>query len=228
MTHDDRHSIEQRVEKAIQNGVRFLDPEKVEIRGELICGKNVEIDINVIFEGSVTLGDNVKIDSHCIIHDSIIAENTRIKPYSLIEGAKIGSDGFVGPYGRVREGCDIGDNVQIGNFVEIKNSKIGDQCRINHMTYLGDAELEENVTVGAGVITCNFNGENVYKTLIHAGVFIGSGTNLIAPVSIGANATIGSGSTITDDVPPDKLTLARSRQFTKDEWAGPKNHSEEQ
>lgn len=204
----------------IKKGVKFFDPDRIDIRGDLECGVNVEIDINVIFNGKVYLGDNVKVGAHCIITNSKIGNGTEVKPYSLIEGATIGDNGFVGPFVRIREGSFIGSQVQLGNFVEIKNVNIGDGCRINHMTFLGDSVLGDNVTVGAGSITCNYDGATTHKTIIENDVFIGSGTNLIAPLNVGKKATIGSGSTITDDVPPEKLTLARKRQVTVQNWKG--------
>jgi bifunctional UDP-N-acetylglucosamine pyrophosphorylase/glucosamine-1-phosphate N-acetyltransferase len=215
--------MKNKINELIKNGVKILDPDRLDIRGELDCGLNVEIDINVIFNGKVSLGDNVKVGAHCIITNSNIGNGTEVKPYSLIEGANIGENGFVGPFVRIREGSFIGSKVQLGNFVEIKNVQIGDGCRINHMTFLGDSVLGDNVTIGAGSITCNYDGATTHKTTIESDVFIGSGTNLIAPLNVGRKATIGSGSTITDDVPPDKLTLARERQVTVQNWKGVRN-----
>jgi len=217
--------MKNKFDEFVKNGVKILDPDRIDIRGELECGSNVEIDINVIFEGKVFLGDNVKIGANCIISNSCIGNDTEVRPFSLIEGTNIGTNTFIGPYGRIRENTFVGNHVQLGNFVEIKNVRIGDNCRINHMTFLGDSELGDNVTIGAGSITCNYDGRKLHKTIIEKNVFIGSGTNLIAPLNVGSDSTIGSGSTITEDVPEGKLTLARSRQITIENWNGPENKS---
>jgi len=204
-----------------EQGVQFLDKDKVEIRGELICGHRVRIETNVIFEGKVVLGDHITISSNVIISDSIIASGTTIKPFTLIENAEVGKDCMVGPYARLRPGTVIGDTSQIGNFVEIKNSVLGASCRVNHMAFIGDACLADEVTIGAGTITCNHDGLNTNKTIIEKGAYIGSNVNLVAPVTISSYSTIGSGSTITKDVPKDKLTIARARQKTISNWKGP-------
>jgi len=215
--------MKNKIDKLISSGVKIQDPNRIDVRGQLECGSGVSIDINVIFEGDVVLGNNVKIGANCIITDTKIGNGTEVKPFSLLEGAEIGASGFVGPYARVREGSFIGDKVQLGNFIEIKNVQIGDGCRINHMTFIGDAELGANVTVGAGSITCNYDGKTTHKTVIESDSFIGSGTNLIAPLKVGKGSTIGSGSTIAEDVPKQKLTIARNKQVTIENWAGPKN-----
>ncbi len=206
------------IEELVNQGVSFRDPNKVDIRGKLECGKGVEIDINVVFEGHVILGDRVKINSFCLITDSSIDSDTQVRPFSLLQGAKIGSNTFIGPYGRVRENSVIGDDVQLGNFVEVKNVNIGAGCKINHLSFVGDTELAEGVIIGAGAITCNFDGEQSQKTIINKNAFIGSGSNLIAPIVIGENSTIASGSTITEDVADDVLAIARSRQCVKKNW----------
>jgi bifunctional UDP-N-acetylglucosamine pyrophosphorylase / glucosamine-1-phosphate N-acetyltransferase len=212
------------VQKLINQGVRIFDDERVEIRGSLVCGNNVFIDINTIFEGSVVLADNVSIGSNCIIKDSIINQDSLIKPFTSIEGASIGKNTFIGPYARIREGTKVADFVQIGNFVEIKNSTIKDQCRINHHSFIGDADLDEGVTIGAGTITCNHDGHKINSISIGKNAYVGSGCNLIAPIRIGSNATIGAGSTISEDVPKDKLTIARAHQMTYENWKGPKHN----
>ena len=206
-----------------EQGVVFLDKDKVEIRGDLICGKDVEIDTNVIFEGNVVIEDKVKIKSNVLISSSYIGSGTIIKPFSIIENTKISKYCMIGPQARLRPDTFIGDNCQIGNFVEIKNSKIGNFCRINHMAFIGDARLEDEVTIGAGTITCNHDGLQINETIIEKGAYIGSNVNLVAPLRISSNSTIGSGSTITKDVPQDKLTLARSKQVTIRNWKGPKS-----
>jgi bifunctional UDP-N-acetylglucosamine pyrophosphorylase/glucosamine-1-phosphate N-acetyltransferase len=177
-------------------------------------------------EGAVVLGDDVKVGAHSIVRDSTIGDQTCIHPFSLVEGARIGSGGFVGPYGRIRPGSVLGDEVQIGNFVEIKGSAIGSGSRINHHAFVGDAKLAERVTIGAGTITCNHDGVGRNETVIGEGAYIGSGCQLVAPVSIGWGATIGAGSTITQDVPPNQLTIARARQTTIADWRGPRRGSE--
>jgi bifunctional UDP-N-acetylglucosamine pyrophosphorylase/glucosamine-1-phosphate N-acetyltransferase len=207
-------------EKLIAQGVKIFDSNRIDIRGNLKCGENVIIDINVIFEGEVVLGDGVKIGANCIINNSLIGNNSNIKPFSMIEDSIIGESTFVGPYGRIRPGTKIGNKSQIGNFVEIKNSNIGVGCQVNHLSFIGDADIEKEVIVGAGTITCNHNGVKINRIIIDQGAYIGSGTNLIAPVKINANSTIGAGSTITDEVPKDALTIARSRQVTIGDWKG--------
>ncbi len=194
------------------------DPQRLDIRGTLVCGKGVEVDINVVFEGDVLLEDGVIIGANCILRNCKIGKDTQINPFSLVEEAIIGEKSFVGPYGRLRPGSKVGDNVQIGNFVEIKNANVASMCRINHHSFVGDADLAENVTIGAGTITCNHDGIGINRTTIEEGAYIGSGCNLIAPLKINANSTIASGSTITEEVPGDTLTLARSRQVTIENW----------
>ncbi len=200
--------------KALQKGIRIRDPYTVFLRGDLTFGSDVEIDMNVIIEGKVHLGDGVKVGAHSILSNSMIGSYTEVRAFSIIEDAVVGKNSFIGPYGRIRPGTVIKDFVQIGNFVEIKNSEVNAGSRINHLSFIGDAMLEENVTIGAGVITCNHNGVTVCKTYIESGAYIGSGSQLIAPLKIGKDAIIGAGSTITEDAPEGKLTLARSRQVS--------------
>jgi len=219
----ERHLYLERAIVAMQKGARIKDPHTVYIRGNLVCGSGVEINTNVILEGDVLLGSGVKINSNSILRDCQIGDGTVVNPFSLIEQSSVGSDSFIGPFGRIRPGCIIGNNVQIGNYVEIKNSHIGDGTRINHHTFIGDSLLADNVTIGAGTITCNHDGIEINQTVIEQGAYIGSGCNLVAPLNIGAGATIGAGSTITQNVPAAKLTLARSIQITVHEWARPKN-----
>lgn len=205
-------------ETLLEQGVEIIDPSRVDFRGELTCGKNVCIDVNVIFEGNVTIGDNVSVGANCIIVDSEIGSDSSIKPFSYIEGAKIGENNVVGPYGRIRHGTTLGNFVQIGNFVEIKNSIIQNNCRINHLSFIGDADFEKDVTIGAGTITCNHDGKKHNRTSVGENVLIGSGSNLIAPIIIGKNSTIGAGSTVYKNVPQGKLTIARSKQTLIDNW----------
>jgi acetyltransferase-like isoleucine patch superfamily enzyme len=208
--------------EAMKNGIRLHDPATTYIRGNLVCGPGVEIDPNVIIEGDVIFGAGVKIGAHSILRNCQIGDKTSINPFSLVEQSSVGANGFVGPYGRIRPGSVVGDNVQIGNYVEIKNSRIGDGSRINHHTFIGDAILDQKVTIGAGTITCNHDGFGAQQTIIERGAYIGSGCNLVAPLHIGENAVVGAGSTIACDVPAAKLTLARPRQTTIEDWQGPK------
>lgn len=217
----ERRVLLDRAHEAMRAGVRVREPDQCWIRGELVCGSDVEIEPDVIFEGKVVLGSSVKIGAHSIIKESEIGANTLINPFSLIEHATIGTSGVVGPYARIRPGSRIADAVQIGNYVEIKNSEIGSRTRINHHAFIGDAAVAEDVTVGAGTITCNHDGMRINRTVIEQGAYIGSGCNLVAPLRIGQRATIGAGSTITEDVPAMKLTLARPRQMTVERWRGP-------
>jgi UDP-N-acetylglucosamine diphosphorylase/glucosamine-1-phosphate N-acetyltransferase len=219
----ERHIYLKKATDAMQTGVRIRDPHSISIRGNLSCGFGVEIDANVIFEGNVVLGGNVKINANCVLRDCRIGNGSVINPFSLIERSSVGEDSFIGPFGRIRPGCVIGNKVQIGNYVEIKNSNIGDGSRINHHTFIGDSLLANDVTIGAGTITCNHDGIGVSETVIEHGAYIGSGCNLVAPLNIGAGATIGAGSTITQDVPAAKLTLARSIQTTVHGWVRPKS-----
>jgi bifunctional UDP-N-acetylglucosamine pyrophosphorylase / glucosamine-1-phosphate N-acetyltransferase len=200
------------------NKAKFFDPQGFDIRGNLVIGSNVEIDVNVIFEGNVKLGDGVKIGANCIINNSNIGNFTIIKPFSMIEDSTIGEFSSIGPYGRIRPGTEIGDYSQIGNFVEIKNSNVGNRCQINHHSFVGDADIVKDVILGAGTITCNHNGVSINRISIEQGAYIGSGANLIAPLIIGENSTIGAGSTITEDAPKNKLTIARSKQVTIKNW----------
>ena len=217
----------ERARAALLEGVRIRDPDRIAIRGELICGQDVEIELDVIIEGNVTLGDGVKVGTGCILRNASIGSNSRINPYSIVEDAAIGADSFVGPYGRIRPGTTIGDRVQIGNFVEVKQSLVGAGSRINHLAFIGDATIGGNVTIGAGVITCNHDGRCVNPTQIGAGAYVGSGTELVAPLSVGENAVIGAGSTITKDAPGGKLTIARSRQVTIENWLQPERGAKE-
>ena len=203
--------------------VNYTNKDSVEIRGTVSFGKGISLGTNVIFDGDVVLSDNVVIGDFVKITNSIIKANSEIKEYSLIENAEIGSNSFVGPYARIRPQSKIGDNCQIGNFVEIKNSSISNMVRINHMAFIGDALIEDDVTIGAGVITCNHDGIKTNQTIIKRGAYIGSNSNLVAPLKIFEEAVIGSGSTIDEDVPGGKLTLARVRQKVIESWKGFKN-----
>ena len=209
-----KNNLLQKAKKLLENGVTILDIEKLEIRGNLECGKEVFIETNVIIEGDVFLGDYVTIRSNTIIIDSSVGNHTEIKSNSLIKGSTISEHCVIGPYSRLRSGTKIADNSQIGTFVEIKKSTIGSDCKINHMAFIGDAILGDDVIIGAGTITCNHDGHDSQQTIIHSGSYIGSNVNLIAPVIIEENAIIGAGSTITKNAPKNKLTLSRSKQVT--------------
>ena len=209
-----KNSLLQKAKKLQENGVNILDIEKLEIRGNLECGKDISIETNVIIEGNVYLGDYVTIRSNTIIIDSSINNHTEIKSNSLIRNSIISENCVIGPYSRLRSGTKIANNSQIGTFVEIKKSTIGSGCKINHMAFIGDAILGDDVIIGAGTITCNHDGNDTQQTIIHSGSYIGSNVNLIAPIVIEENAIIGAGSTITENAPKNKLTLSRSKQVT--------------
>jgi len=217
-----RDALDLKAYQLIEIDVEVVDPKRLDIRGNLTCGSNVKIDINVIFEGNVILENSVIVGANCILKNCKIGKNTILHPYSLVDDAVIGESCFIGPYGRIRPGSCLGDSVQIGNFVEIKNAQIGSKCRINHHAFVGDADLAEQVTIGAGVITCNHDGVGINRTIIEQGAYVGSGCNLVAPVKINTNATIASGSTITEEAAANTLTIARSRQVKIENWKGPK------
>ncbi len=210
-----------RVDALMKEGVGFADPARVDIRGTLKCGTDVFIDINAVFEGDVELGDGTVIESNNLIRDSKLGAKTLVHSNCHIEGATTGNDCEIGPFARLRPGADLANNVKVGNFVEIKKSTVADGSKVNHLTYIGDAEIGKSVNVGAGTITCNYDGANKHKTVIGDGAFIGSGVELVAPVEIGPGATIGAGSTITRKAPDHTLTLERSRQKSIDDWKRP-------
>jgi len=206
----------------MQQGVKLFDPARIDVRGELSVGRDVEIDVNCVFEGSVSLGDNVRVGANCVIRNSSIAAHSEIRPMTSIEDAVIGEKVCIGPFARIRPGTECADGVRIGNFVETKKARIGAGSKVNHLSYIGDTEMGAAVNIGAGTITCNYDGANKFTTVIEDGVFVGSDTQLVAPVRVGRNATIGAGSTITRDVPADELTLSRSKQATIAGWKRPR------
>jgi bifunctional UDP-N-acetylglucosamine pyrophosphorylase/glucosamine-1-phosphate N-acetyltransferase len=208
-------------EKLLKEGISLGDPARIDIRGELNAGNDSFIDVNCVFEGEVNLGTNVTIGAGCVIKNSTIACDCHIKPYSVIENAIIDKKAEVGPFARIRPGTHLEENSRVGNFVEIKNTQLGENSKASHLSYLGDSEIGKNVNIGAGTITCNYDGANKFKTIIKDGAFIGSDTQLVAPVTIGKNATIGAGSTITKDAEDDTLTLSRSVQKTINGWVRP-------
>ena len=215
-------------EALMASGVTLKDPARFDVRGQLkAVGQDVEMDVGVILEGDVYLGHRVRIGAHCIIRDSHIGDDVDILPYSLVDGARIGSGSRVGPYARIRPDTELEAGVHVGNFVEIKKTRIGTGSKVNHLSYIGDATVGSRVNIGAGTITCNYDGVNKFETIIEDGAFIGSDSQLVAPVRIGAGATIGAGSTITRDAPADVLTLSRSRQVNVEGWQRPKKKRQE-
>ena len=202
----------------MSNGLTIKDPNRFDCRGNLIFGKDCSVDINVVFEGENELGENVLIAPNCIIKNAKIGDHTEIMANSIIENSIIGSHSTVGPFARVRPETKVGNHAKIGNFVEVKKSTIGDKSKVPHLSYVGDSLIGQDVNISAGVITCNYDGANKHQTIIEDGAFIGSDTQLIAPITVGKNATIGAGSTITQDAPSEKLTLSRKKQKTIDNW----------
>lgn len=207
--------------KLMQQGVHLIDPVRFDLRGNLSVGQDVRIDINVIIEGDCEFGDHVEIGAGCIIKNTIIASGTKVQPYSIFDHAVVGSDAQIGPFARLRPGAKLANEVHIGNFVEVKNSSIGFGSKANHFTYLGDAEVGAGSNIGAGTITCNYDGANKYKTIIGDAAFIGSNSSLVAPISIGNGATIGAGSVITRDVAENSLAFERSKQLIKENYQRP-------
>ncbi len=206
-------------QKLLEQGVTLKDPARLDIRGNLQCGRDVEIDVNCVFEGNVTLGDNVKIAVNCVIKNANIKGGAQIAAFTHIDDAEIGEKSRIGPYARLRPGTVLQSETHIGNFVELKNAQVDIGSKVNHLSYVGDATIGKNVNIGAGTITCNYDGANKFKTTIEDGAFIGSDSQLVAPVTIGANATIAAGSTITRDAPADALTFCRAKEQNP-LWAG--------
>ncbi|WP_339843849.1 bifunctional UDP-N-acetylglucosamine diphosphorylase/glucosamine-1-phosphate N-acetyltransferase GlmU [uncultured Halopseudomonas sp.] len=218
------------LERAIQSrealrlmteGVTLADPARLDVRGSLVVGRDIFVDINVVFEGQVTIEDNVEIGPNCVIRNSVIRSGSVIKAFSHLDGAEVGEGCDIGPYARLRPGTVLGRGAKVGNFVETKKADIGAGSKINHLSYVGDAVVGEQVNIGAGTITCNYDGVNKFVTQIGDNVFIGSNTSLVAPLSVGAGATTGAGSTITQDVPAGALAVGRSRQRSIENWQRP-------
>lgn len=205
----------------MDNGLTLRDPGRFDVRGELIFGKDVIIDVNVIIQGNVTLGDRVNIGPNVVLNNVEIGAGTSILANCVVDDSKIGSGCDVGPFSRIRPDTELADQVKVGNFVEIKKSTVAEGSKVSHLSYIGDTTMGARVNVGAGTITCNYDGANKFQTVIGDNVFIGSSTQLIAPVTVGDGATIGAGSTISRNVPPDELTLSRPRQVTKEGWKRP-------
>ena len=207
--------------RLLENGVTLLDPARLDVRGHLACGRDVIIDVSCIFEGHVAIGDGARIGANCVIRDAVIGAGAHVLPFCHIDQATVGPDSRIGPYARLRPGTTLGEDVHIGNFVEVKNSQIAAHSKANHLAYVGDATVGERVNIGAGTITCNYDGANKFRTIIEDDAFIGSDTQLVAPVTVGRGATLGAGTTLTKNAPPDRLTVSRARQVTIESWTRP-------
>ncbi|MBC3809008.1 bifunctional UDP-N-acetylglucosamine diphosphorylase/glucosamine-1-phosphate N-acetyltransferase GlmU [Undibacterium seohonense] len=205
----------------LEQGVTLLDPARLDVRGSLQCGRDVSIDVGCVFEGDVELADGVKIAAHCFIKNAKIGQEAEIKPFCHIENAVVGAKGQIGPYARLRPGAELAEDVHIGNFVEVKNSQIAAHSKANHLAYIGDATVGSRVNIGAGTITCNYDGVNKFRTIIEDDAFIGSDSQLIAPVRVGKGATLGAGTTLSKDAPEGKLTVSRAKQMTIEGWQRP-------
>ena len=202
----------------MDDGVWLADPARLDVRGELVCGRDVAIDVNCVFEGKVVLEDGASIGANCVIRDTRVGAGAQLLPFTHAEGASIGARARVGPYARLRAGTELGEDTRVGNFVEMKNTRMAAKSKANHLSYVGDAVVGERVNIGAGTITCNYDGASKYQTIIEDDAFIGSDSQLVAPVRVGRGATLGAGTTLTRDAPEHKLTLSRTQQTTVDSW----------
>ena len=202
-------------------GVTLADPDRLDVRGELVCGQDVSIDVGCVFEGRVNLGEGVELGPYCVLKDTTVEAGTKVQAYSHFEGAHVGAAGRIGPFARLRPGARLARDVHVGNFVEIKASTFGDGSKANHLAYIGDSEVGRNVNIGAGTITCNYDGANKHRTVIEDDAFIGSDTQLVAPVRVGRGATLGAGTTLTKDAPPGELTISRAKQASIPGWKRP-------
>jgi bifunctional UDP-N-acetylglucosamine pyrophosphorylase/glucosamine-1-phosphate N-acetyltransferase len=212
---------QENVAQLLKAGATILDPARCDIRGSVEVGMDVSIDVNVVMSGKVVLGNNVSIGAGCVLTNVTLGDGVTLLPYSVLEDCVIGADSRVGPFARVRPGTVTQDHAHIGNFVELKNAQLGSGAKVNHLSYVGDATIGAKVNIGAGTITCNYDGVNKHHTVIGEGAFVGSNSALVAPVTIGAGATIGAGSVVTKDAPDEKLTLARAKQVTLENWQRP-------
>ncbi len=214
--------VQQRTaERLMESGVRLADPARIDVRGELSCGRDVFIDVNCVFEGRVVLDEAVEVGPACVLKNAHVGAGTRLAAFSHLEDAVVGPDAVIGPFARLRPGTELAAGAHVGNFVELKNTKLGPQSKANHLAYVGDAIVGSRVNIGAGTITCNYDGANKFKTIIEDDAFIGSDTQLVAPVTVGRGATLGAGTTLTNDAPPDALTISRVRQVSLPGWKRP-------
>jgi bifunctional UDP-N-acetylglucosamine pyrophosphorylase/glucosamine-1-phosphate N-acetyltransferase len=207
--------------RLLEQGITLADPARIDIRGSLVCGRDVSIDVGCVFEGDVVLGDGVTIGANSVLRNARIGDGVDIRPFCHIEDAVVGAKSMIGPYARLRPGTELAEDVHIGNFVEVKNSQIAAHSKANHLAYVGDATVGSRVNIGAGTITCNYDGANKFRTVIEDDAFIGSDTQLVAPVTVGRGATLGAGTTLTSNAPAGKLTVTRARQTTIDGWKRP-------
>jgi bifunctional UDP-N-acetylglucosamine pyrophosphorylase/glucosamine-1-phosphate N-acetyltransferase len=207
--------------RLMTDGVTLIDPSRLDIRGSLTCGRDVLIDINAVFEGDVVLGDGVQIGANCVLKNVELSAGVQLKPFCHLEGARVGANAVIGPFARLRPGTELAEETHIGNFVELKNAQVGFNSKINHLSYVGDATIGRKVNIGAGTITCNYDGANKHRTVIEDDAFIGSDTQLVAPVTVGKGATLGAGTTLTKDAPAGELTLSRAKQTTLPGWQRP-------
>lgn len=222
----ERRYQHEQARRLLEAGVTLLDPARFDVRGTLTCGRDVVIDVGCVFEGKVELADGVRVGPHCVLRDVSVGPGTQIEAFSHLQQAVVGGDARIGPYARLRPGAKLGDRTHVGNFVEIKNSVLDVDSKANHLAYIGDADIGARVNVGAGTITCNYDGVNKFRTTIEDDAFIGSDTQLVAPVRVGRGATLGAGTTLTDDAPAGKLTLSRARQTTIEGWQRPQKNRE--
>ncbi len=221
----ERQAQRRQAERLMREGVTLLDPQRIDVRGELRCGQDVRIDVGCVFEGRVELGDDVVVGPHCVLRDCSIGAGSRIEAFSHVDGARCAEGVRIGPYARLRPGSELAREVHVGNFTEVKNSTLGEGSKANHLSYVGDASVGARVNIGAGTITCNYDGAAKHRTVIEDDVFIGSDTQLVAPVRVGRGATLGAGTTLTLDAPAGKLTLSRARQLSIDGWQRPTKKS---
>lgn len=217
----ERQLQRQRAEVLLDAGVTLADPARIDIRGALTCGRDVFIDVNCVFEGTVSLADGVHVAAHCVLRDATVGASTRIEAFCHIDGAVIGTQNRIGPYARLRPGTLLSADVHVGNFVEVKNSSFAQASKANHLAYIGDATVGARVNIGAGTITCNYDGAEKHRTVIEDDAFIGSDSQLVAPVTVGRGATLGAGTTLTRDAPPGQLTVSRTKQVSVTAWARP-------
>jgi bifunctional UDP-N-acetylglucosamine pyrophosphorylase/glucosamine-1-phosphate N-acetyltransferase len=212
-------------EELMAAGVQLLDPGRLDVRGSVAAGRDVSIDVNVVLEGAVRLGDRVQLGAGAVLRDCDLAAGTRVLPYSVLEGVRTTGACDIGPFARLRPGTELSAGCRVGNFVETKNARLGEDSKASHLSYLGDTEIGRGVNIGAGTITCNYDGANKHRTVIEDDVFIGSDTQLVAPVTVGRGATVGAGSTVTKDAPPEALTVSRARQTSIEGWKRPRKES---